>query len=342
MGRFVNQPFLFIAIILFSFSTFAGGTIAGKITIIKGHVLIIRDFNKLIAKKNDTVLESDIIEALAGGTARITLIDSNLVDIYPKSKVEISKYIYKPNKDQKKVELRVDFGKIKATVNQKYDGAKHTYEVKTPSAVAGVRGTVFTAEYDPVKRTSEIVTIEGLVAVNKIIEISEKQGAPVFVKPNHIVNINSQTAKEDQPRELKQEEREKRQKDDADLGYKYDPRSAEQPAAAPAPATVPSSQIKSPKKQIPSEEEDARRLRLEAQQQRQIEAAIARQEEIQRQAEETTTRITEDAIKRTEETIDAITETQPALIEGTPLPTTRDTSIGGTLLPGTSNILPHK
>lgn len=238
MGRLIGKLQLsFLLIFFLTINVFAGGTIAGKITIIKGKVFFERGGQKIQVKKDDTVLESDVIEA-ESGTARITMIDSNLVDVYPKSKLVISKYVYKPNKDEKEVELKVDFGKIKSTVIQKYDGAKNKFQIKTPSAVAGVRGTVFTAEYDKLKKISKVVTIEGLVAVAKIAE-GDRPSAPVFVRPNQVVKVDIEQSKAEQPRDLTSEERESRQKEDKDLGYQYDPKNDPPPPPPPSGANNP-------------------------------------------------------------------------------------------------------
>ena len=224
---FGKLGFSFFIVFLLALNVNAGGAIAGKVSILKGQVFIKRGSAKIPVKKDDTILESDIIESEAG-TARITMIDSNLVDVYPRSRVEIAKYVYKPNQDQKEVELKVDFGKIKSTVNQKYDGAKNKFQVKTPSAVAGVRGTVFTTEYDAVRKISKVVTIEGLVAVTKMID-RERQSPPVFVRPDQVVKVDVEQSKAEQPRDLKADERESAQKQDKDLGYQYDPKKEQVP-----------------------------------------------------------------------------------------------------------------
>lgn len=224
---FGKLGFSFFIVFLLAVNVNAGGAIAGKVSILKGQVFIKRGSAKILIKKDDTILESDIIESEAG-TARITMIDSNLVDVYPRSRVEIAKYVYKPNQDQKEVELKVDFGKIKSTVNQKYDGAKNKFQVKTPSAVAGVRGTVFTTEYDAVRKISKVVTIEGLVAVTKMID-RERQSSPVFVRPDQVVTVDIEQSRAEQPRDLKADERESAQKQDKDLGYQYNPKKEQLP-----------------------------------------------------------------------------------------------------------------
>lgn len=233
--RFEKLGFSFIIIFLLALNANAGGAIAGKVTILKGQVYIKRGAVKIMVKKDDTVLESDIIEAEAG-TARITMIDSNLVDIYPRTKVEIAKYVYKPNQDQKDVELKVDFGKIKSTVKQKYDGAKNKFQVKTPSAVAGVRGTIFTTEYDAVKRVSRVITIEGLVAVTKMVDL-ERQSAPVFVRPDHAVKVDIEQSKTEQPKELSPEERESHQQEDKDLGFQQNTKKDQSAEQKPSQAS---------------------------------------------------------------------------------------------------------
>ncbi len=233
MGRLAwNFQLSFLLIFLLAMNVNAGGAIAGKVTILKGKVFFERGGQKIQIKKDDTVLESDTIEAEVG-TARITMIDSNLIDIYPKTKITISKYVYKPNQDQKEVDLKIDFGKIKSTVIQKYDGAKSKFQIKTPAAVAGVRGTVFTAEYDKIKKVAKIVTIEGLVAVAKLLE-DNRQSAPVFVRPDQVVKVDVEQTNSEQPRDLTPEERDSRKKEDKDLGYQYDPKSEATPPTPPS------------------------------------------------------------------------------------------------------------
>lgn len=254
MGRIGKFQLSVFALLLFiAQSVLAAGVVAGKVTIVKGQVFIVRGSEKIQVKVDTAVLESDVIESQPGGTARITMIDSNLVDVYPKSKVVIAKYVYKPNQDKKDVELKVDFGKIKSTVNQKYDGANNKFQVKTPSAVAGVRGTVFTAEYDAAKKISKVVTIEGLVAVNKIID-RERQAPPVFVRPDQVVKVDIEQASQEKPRDLKPEEREERKKEDKDLGYQYDPKKEATPNNNDASTTAPTKdQVKGTVKEVVKE-----------------------------------------------------------------------------------------
>ena len=52
--------------------------------------------------------------------------------------MKIEKYTNDAKTDSRQVELKVEYGKVRATVEQKYDGEKNSFNVKTPTAVAGV------------------------------------------------------------------------------------------------------------------------------------------------------------------------------------------------------------
>ena len=63
--------------------------------------------------------------------------------------------------------LRLDKGEVRSHVNMKYSAeGDNVYEVKTPNAVAGVRGTVFLARFSPLTFVTEIATERGKVMVS--------------------------------------------------------------------------------------------------------------------------------------------------------------------------------
>src|SRR5690606_34258508 len=95
--------------------------------------------------------------------AKIVMVDKNILNISPETKITIEKYKFDSSKDEKNVSLNVLYGKVRSTVKQKYDGEKNTFNIKTPSAVAGVRGTDFLTGFNPITKTTKIVTFEGQV-----------------------------------------------------------------------------------------------------------------------------------------------------------------------------------
>jgi hypothetical protein len=59
-------------------------------------------------------------------------------------------------------------GKMRAVVNERYSAAGAKFEVKTPTAIAGVRGTSFVAGYDKNKDETLVVGIEDTTAVRSL------------------------------------------------------------------------------------------------------------------------------------------------------------------------------
>ena len=164
----LSSIFILVSIFISFFSTAHAEQIAaGKFVFIRGDVTINRLTNNKLtlvkAQNDDAVYKSDVIETASNAAARVRLIDSNQIDIYPKTKVSVSEYIYKPAENKKNVELNIDYGKIQSTVRQKYDGTKNTYRVKTPGIVAGVRGTIFTVGYESGLSSTSVT--EGIVDV---------------------------------------------------------------------------------------------------------------------------------------------------------------------------------
>lgn len=157
-----------------------------------------------IAEKSSTPLEcDDIIVAGKESSARIILADAKL-SLGSESRIEISGYSGRTSGsasgsgsnaasgDSHVTLLNLTYGKLRALVNRKKDAAgntvvgsglkpgtagnlkntddsksKVTFEIKTFSAVAGVRGTDFFVSYDPNAGLTEQATIEGSVEVTQ-------------------------------------------------------------------------------------------------------------------------------------------------------------------------------
>ncbi len=159
----------FFSVVLLLTFGFVGAATAqavhGVFRVVKGDVKIIQgsDQKEVKARLGQKVYPKDTIIAAKDSRAKIVMVDNNELNISPESKIEIQSYEYKPNEDKKSVMLNVLYGKVRAKVNQKYDG-DNKFNVKTPSAVAGVRGTDFFTSYNRGTNETKIVTFEGRVA----------------------------------------------------------------------------------------------------------------------------------------------------------------------------------
>ncbi|MBI5187892.1 MAG: FecR domain-containing protein, partial [Nitrospirae bacterium] len=122
---------------------------AGKFTYVEGKCDVLRPpaIRAIPVKLGDTVFVSDIIRAKSRSRAEITFINDNILRVAENTRVEISEYMFEEEKSSGV--LKLSRGKVQAIVPEKIAkriatfGEANRFEVHTPTAVAGVRGTDF-------------------------------------------------------------------------------------------------------------------------------------------------------------------------------------------------------
>lgn len=138
----------------------------GVLRVVKGNVQVKSGKSGKITKARlgQKVFPKDTIITAKDSRAKVVMVDKNVINVSPASEVVFQDYEYDPDKNKKNVLLNVLYGKVRSKVNQKYDGKTTKFQVKTPSAVAGVRGTDFFASYSVSSKATEVVTFEGEVS----------------------------------------------------------------------------------------------------------------------------------------------------------------------------------
>lgn len=209
----------------------------GVVTLAKGDVEAINAAGeKRKLKVGDKVFESETIVTEKMSAARLAMMDTNVIEIYPSSSMKIEKYIYNPKEDKKNVSLEITQGRIKSTVKQKYDNEKNKYNVKTPVIVAGVRGTTFSAEHEPKTDQSRVVTFEGNVLVGK--RGPDDMVKEFFaVKANQSVSLDTKADSKPEVKEMPRVEQEKIKSEDKKEGF-------EKPANVPVEKAIEAREVK--------------------------------------------------------------------------------------------------
>lgn len=110
----------------------------GKFADIRGDVTLEREKAKSKPNVNDNVKTKDFVTTGNLSRARLLLTDDSLLNIGHNSKVEITEYLLEKNKRQSIVSLRT--GALHTKV-EKFLDPDSKFEVRTPTAVAGARGT---------------------------------------------------------------------------------------------------------------------------------------------------------------------------------------------------------
>lgn len=211
MTRFIQTTALVFAFILPSLSE-AQQQMYGLFMIVKGDVTFQNPNTPAQkAKVGAKVFEGATIKSEKDSRAKIVMADRNVFNISPETKLTIQKYDATPGK--KSVSLSLEEGKVRVNVEQKYDGSKEKFLLKTPTVVAGVRGTQFLGSYSSATKVSQMTTFQGTVTMTSFNAAGQALGtvkvekgqtssanfnqapeAPKFVPKQELKNLEKATA----------------------------------------------------------------------------------------------------------------------------------------------------
>lgn len=164
----------------------------GLFMVVKGSVKVIsgKDKSTNVAKVGSKVFSGDTVVTEKDSRAKIVMADRNVLQLSPDTKFEITNYKTSEVESERTAQLALMQGKVRAQVEQKY-GEKNKFEMRTPTAVAGVRGTQYVVQYNPTTAMTSIMVMSG-----KVMVAPTAAGAPAIpVTPNQGVNVGSTTAK---------------------------------------------------------------------------------------------------------------------------------------------------
>ena len=137
----------FFLIQFFLLPSFAQAAPIGEFTNIKGRVDVAKAGKKARpVKLRDSISVGDIVRTERQSMAEITFIEKSIIRLRSSSRLEISEYLVE--KDKTKGILKLFRGMVHSTVNTAHkkifgQGKNNIYEVHTPTAVVGVRGSEF-------------------------------------------------------------------------------------------------------------------------------------------------------------------------------------------------------
>lgn len=88
----------------------------------------------------ESIYLGDELQTKADGGVKILFVDDTLLTIKENSKVLITEFLFNPTEKTRKVSFHAAFGRVRAIVGR-FFGKDQLVEIKTPTAVAGIRGT---------------------------------------------------------------------------------------------------------------------------------------------------------------------------------------------------------
>lgn len=125
------------------------------------------------AKLGEKLFSGALVHTGSDGKARIAYPNGDQINVAPGTAVKVDREDAQDGTAQS--ELDVKYGKVRAFASKRKVGAVQ-FKVRTPGAVAGVRGTDFTVGYNPSGNESEVSVLRGEVVVQ---DDKKTQSVPV-------------------------------------------------------------------------------------------------------------------------------------------------------------------
>lgn len=132
------------------------------------------------------VFVGDRLRTGANDRTKIVLRDDSVLDIAADSEVVLDKQVFDPAAHQFHSLLRLVKGKMRGWVSDYYHEPRARYEVETPTAVSGVRGTEFVVRYDESREFTDVVGVADQVEVTGKLAV---MGSGVVVAPQFFTRV---------------------------------------------------------------------------------------------------------------------------------------------------------
>ena len=150
MKKTLLQCFFIVCAVVFVLTSLAYSAPVGKITRLEGKVDVLKAGQRTVVNVSlgDNVDVGDIYRAKTNSRAEITFLNKNILRIHPATRVQISQY--SDDGTQCNHIMKMDRGRVEAVSGKEFikkvssfaEGNK--FEVHTPNAVAGIRGSGMT------------------------------------------------------------------------------------------------------------------------------------------------------------------------------------------------------
>jgi hypothetical protein len=123
-----------------------------------------------------------------GNPGRLSIVfrDDSVLTVAADSQLVIDQQVFNPSGGVVRSLIGLLRGKLNAVVGEYYHDPGSAYEVKTATAVAGVRGTEFSVSYDPIAELTEVMGVSGLVHVHSVLDPT---GPGVLVRASEVTTV---------------------------------------------------------------------------------------------------------------------------------------------------------
>lgn len=175
------MPLVLLCVFLLSALPVSAADMYGVFMVVKGDIKVKNSKSESAAKVGSKILPGETVISGADSRAKIVMSDRNVINVSPATTLQLTKYENDAKSGAKNVEMNLLEGKVRNNVEQTYDGDKSKFLIKTPTAVAGVRGTQFFTSFNPATQMTSIVTLKGSVTLASVGAGGQIVGQPVVI-----------------------------------------------------------------------------------------------------------------------------------------------------------------
>lgn len=118
----------------------------------------------------DHVFQNEWIETKVESSAELMFIDETMIEFGPQSRIRLDTFVFDPDPSLGKVIVNMTQGVFRFVTGSMRSAA---YEIRTPAAIIGVRGTEFELIIDPVTKATTVKLISGVVMLTSCPEAAE-------------------------------------------------------------------------------------------------------------------------------------------------------------------------
>ena len=173
----------------------SGAQQVGRVLAVEGKVEATLGAATRRVEQGEGIYLGDWVESQPDARAKIALNDDTELVVGPASRIHVDEFVYDPGKKGGKVLVEVGVGLMRFTT-----GALEpkSYEVKTPVASIGVRGTVF----DLIVASTTAILRDGVIAITTF------GGSEVIDRKDHASTVQTSTDEPEKQRPTTDEEEE--------------------------------------------------------------------------------------------------------------------------------------
>jgi ferric-dicitrate binding protein FerR (iron transport regulator) len=118
------------------------------------------------ASPGAAVFMGDELRTGKPGQMRVVFQDDSVLNLGDDTRLTVDEQVFQPQSGLFRATLSLLRGKVRALVGEYYSRPGAEYELKTTTAVAGVRGTEFVVSFEPTTELTEVLAISGSVEVH--------------------------------------------------------------------------------------------------------------------------------------------------------------------------------